>query len=292
MDITELSTEVTESDIDPAVEAEQNRELNDRLIREQVRAFAARNREQANRLRLRALETGEIMFGVIGRYDAAINRYQRTADIMEGAALADDPRQFIEAAFSRNRDQDPGRAQRNGNVCRWIALSLGIVLAAGVFSFVLVELMARRADDQPTSDIKLFPDNEAKDSETKTMVFDHHDNWMKQPNDEFWLTTMSPVTAMAIPASGKPPTLGDQLLYLNYIKTLSGSQDPFVWASGQDFMDKVTELSGLFDINRPNHYVPIYERLATLNYQGQPLPRSVAAELMQYALAEIGRKFT
>lgn len=290
--IADVSTDVSDRDIDYSHETESNQELLDRQYRQELESFAARNRQRAQEIEQRMWQTGEILFGNIDRYTETIGRYNRNADIYQAASSAENPREYLQEAFRRYEVQDRDRARRNANTNRWFAVALGLVGLAAILTPVLITLLGRRAEDQPTSDIKLFPDDDAKDQDTKKMIFEHHENWMNQADDSYWVTTMAPIADEEIPVTQKRPTLGDHLLYLNYTKTIARLDVPFIWESGDDYMSLVNELTGVFDITSPTHFSTLYQKLATLTYQGQPLPRAIAADIMQSALAIISETYS
>ncbi len=291
-DFSDVSTDVSERDVDSVREAESNRELLDRQVRQQLESFAAQNRQRAQDIQLRMLQTGEILFGNIDRYTEAIARYNRNADIYQAASSAENPREYLQNAFRRYEVQDRDRTQRNANTNRWLAVALGLVGLATILTPVLITLLGRRAEDQPTSDIKLFPEDDAKDQDTKKMVFEHHDNWMNQADKDYWVTTMASISDAEIPVTQKHPTLGDHLLYLNYTKTIARLEAPFIWENGDDYMGLINELTSAFDVHDPSHFSTLYQKLATLTYQGQPLPRAIAADVMQSALAVISQTYS
>ena len=292
--LPDLSTEISERDVDPAREQEVYDQLLDRQIRENYRAYAAICRERADRIRTQMFLTGHILFGNIDRYSAALAAYTRKAEVYENAAEADEPRSYLEAYFREQQArQEQQRARREANANRWFSVALGLKLGGLVSLPILIPLMidlfSRRADDQPTADIQFFPEDPSKDQEAKKMLAEHHDGWLQQSDHSYWTDTMAAIAMAEIPTTGQRPTLGDHLFYLNFTKAISSQDAPFIWDSGDDYMAMVSTLVQQFDLKAPTHIADLYLKLPALTYRDQSLPRAIAADVMQSALAMIAK---
>jgi len=202
--------------------------------------------------------------------------------------------EYLRNYFREQRErQDRDRARREANANRWFSVALGLKLG-GLVSIpilipLLIDLFARRASDQPSSDIQFFPDDPDRDRQTKAMLFEHHDAWLNQSDHDYWTTTMAPIAMSEIPTSGQRPTLGDHLFYMNFTKAICRMDEPFLWDSGDDYMGIVNQLVAEFDLKAPTHIADLYRKLPLIRYRDQPLPRAVAADLMQSTLAMIAK---
>lgn len=290
----DLTIEITERDPDPVREREAYEQLRDQHIRQNLRSFAAELRGKAEQIRMEILLSNQILYGNYDRYSAALIAYQRGAEVAENAAAADNPRSYLEACLREDREdrerREQQRARREANANRWFSVALGLGLGSlPILIPVIIDLFSRRADDQPTADIQFFPEDLSKDQETKKMLAEHHDAWLQQSEQSYWQDTMAPIAMAEIPTTGQRPTLGDHLFYLNFTKAISSLDAPFVWDTGDDYMAMVNNLVCEFDVKAPTHIADLYLKLPALTYHDQPLPRLIAADVMQSALAMIAK---
>lgn len=105
--------------------------------------------------------------------------------------------------------------------------------------------------------------------------------WCERSETEFW-TSMA-----AYPEADPDATLNDHLYFCQYIKILADSSDLFMWEKGDDQLAIINQLVDAYQQSQNNSIASLYRGIATYQYQGQPLPRNVAAEVLELAIVKL-----
>ncbi len=167
------------------------------------------------------------------------------------------------------------RNNQNSNAKKYIAAAIGVAIVGGLGYglYELYELLCRKAKDKPNDDIPLSKEDKENVSAT-------YDIWSQQPDEQFW-PTFSKLETLNPPA-----TIADHLYFCNYTAQVSpASGDLWIWQSEDDEIAIVQQLESLY--NQSSSLSTLYENITQVTYQGQKLPRNVAAEVLTLTLGQI-----
>lgn len=171
-------------------------------------------------------------------------------------------------------DNNEPNNQRS-NTKKYVAAAIGVAVIAGLGYGLheLYELLCRKSKDQPTDDVPLPQADKDKISAI-------YDTWSQQSDEEFW-PTFSKLETLNPPA-----TIADHLFFCNYTAQVSPMPDDlWIWQSSDDLMGIVGQLQTLY--NQSGSLATLYENITKITYQGQKLPRNVAAEVLTLTLSQI-----
>lgn len=105
--------------------------------------------------------------------------------------------------------------------------------------------------------------------------------WREQPESDFWKTMA------AYPQADPKATLMDHIYFCQFIKVIAPSRDLWMWEKGADQLAIINDLVNLYHQAEEPSVAIFYNAIAQQTYQGQTLPRDVAADLVELAIAQI-----
>jgi hypothetical protein len=143
--------------------------------------------------------------------------------------------------------------------------------------YVLFAYLIRLAKDEPTDDLKSSLSEELRKSADELFV-----KFREQSDTDFW-SMAAKYQQQADPES----TLADHVYFCQFIKELAISPDLWIWDTGEDQAAMVNTLVESYHQSPEPKVAALYSNVAKLTYEGQALPRDVAADLVELALANI-----
>lgn len=144
--------------------------------------------------------------------------------------------------------------------------------------YTLFAYMIRRAKGEPTDDLQALLAESLRKSADELFTA-----WQQQSDDEFWNSAAKYQTADSI------ATLMDHVYFCQFTKQLAVSSDVWIWDSKAEQDAIVAALVALYEQTPEATASVLYANVAKQTYQGQKLPRDVAADVVELALARILR---
>ena len=269
--------ELTPAETDPEREDERIEEVREEAEQERE-SFVARNRETAAEVSRSISSIEAATFN-----SDALNEMRSEPVRPENTVVADpnpDPRldrlEKLLADTMTRLDKTP-RADKDSNTRRYLARFLGIAIIGAITATavgLICEFLSRKAHDEPTDDLQHIP------PETQQQISDLVNKWKAETDEKYW-------EDLAQYVESNKPTAADQILFCNYTIQFCPSPDPWFWDSGADEIEIVDALEKLYDEGDPKSTTVLYRNITKQTYQGEPLPRDVAASVLRLALAQI-----
>ena len=158
----------------------------------------------------------------------------------------------------------------------YLVATVGVV-AIGIGVFSLIQYLFRKSLNKSTDDIP------ALNSDVKAVLDKLLSDWRTMSDKDYWERLANYVETHANTLS-----LGDQLVFMNLTVMLGGYSNGFLWDSAQDESSYADRLVNVYQTQ--NSSPVMIREAAKMTYNGQPIPRVVAAQLLRLALAWIGVK--
>ena len=199
------------------------------------------------------------------------------ADIIDPRLITTDiPPDLQEAARQvQSTVQQSATNERSYNLNRWNVIIGGIGAFATTISGVFGIYAAMRQNchcgpKQPAG----------VDTETISALINQ---WGALPDDSFWQMLAAYIDANK--GRSTELTLGDQYQFMTYVIDLWPLAVPWNW-SGSDLMAACDAFVSAY-VSGGNDTAAMYRAVPGYTYQGSPLPRSVAATVLRFALAQL-----
>ncbi|MDM9379650.1 hypothetical protein QUB80_02895 [Chlorogloeopsis sp. ULAP01] len=169
------------------------------------------------------------------------------------------------AREQKDKIGDEKRANREKSRKRIVIAVLGLLVAGGVIAFLIQ--YTQNKEPKPTDQ---FTQQDVDDA--KAII----EKWKSLSDDQLWEN-------IASYADGYNPSLQTQMLMMGYIKNWANTSD-FTW-DATDKADLIDKLKDAYEIE--NKSSAIYRSVAKMTYKNTNLPRSIAADLCELALADL-----
>jgi hypothetical protein len=205
-------------------------------------------------------------------------------DLIFAANPLQDPRNVGEASQLRNlRAQvqsgisNSSTDDRAYSLNRWNTLIAGMGMFAGLASAAFTGYMALRSQNNSTG--PTVPAGVNTPLINKLMA-----QWTSLDDTDFWNALASYVESNT--TSGTELTLADQYQFMTYVMDLWPLTTPWIWQQGSDQIAARDFFVAKYADN-DNSTAAMYQAVTTYQCEGNALPRSVAAQVLQWALAQI-----
>jgi hypothetical protein len=169
------------------------------------------------------------------------------------------------AREQKDKIGDEKRANREKSRKRIVIAVLGLLVAGGVIAFLIQYIQNK--EPKPTDQ---FTQQDVDDA--KAII----EKWKSLSDDQLWEN-------IANYADGYNPSLQTQMLMMGYIKNWANTSD-FTW-DATDKADLIDKLKDAYEIE--NKSSAIYRTVEKTTYKNTKLPRSIAADLCELALADL-----
>src|SRR5262245_56791971 len=156
------------------------------------------------------------------------------------------------------------RAARSKMRKRAVLILFSVAIAEALLVYLI---KVRQSNPSPSGDFK-----QADADATKAML----DNWRGQPDPVFW-------AGIADYVEKANSSLQSQMVMLGYVKNWVAA-DPITWGPTEK-SDDILALTRA--VKPPGHAGDMYRQVASMQHNGAPLQRAVAADLCEHALAEL-----
>jgi hypothetical protein len=165
-------------------------------------------------------------------------------------------------------------ADKQWTTTQWLACAFG-VSAVGVAGALLLEYLSRLAHGQSTDDLPPIPDTTSPDMEALVQ------QWQSQPDAQFWNSLAGYVETQEPPVG-----LANQIVFMNYVIQLCPATRLFLWNSNADKASMADQFVAAY--NSAGDSAPaMYRAVPTTEYNGAPLPRVAAADVLRLSLSWI-----
>jgi hypothetical protein len=171
--------------------------------------------------------------------------------------------------------RDSSIDQRGYNVSRVNTLFAGVAAFSTIISTIFGVYAAMRGNSQSGPKQPSSVDTETIDALVR--------EWSSYPNDKFWGAIATYIDANKDKNIGL--TLGDQVQMMTYIIDLFPLVDPWIW-SDADLKAAITYLVYAYT-SAGNDSAAMYRAIPAYTFNGNSLPRSVAATVARFAIATI-----
>lgn len=166
--------------------------------------------------------------------------------------------------------------ERAYNVNRWSVVVAGLsafgALATGAFT-AYVALRSANNSDGPV----------VPSGVNTPLITSLIQQWEDLDDSDFWNAVAAYIRANE--TGGKALTLADQYQFLTYVMDLWPLTQPFEWSGSDATAARDYFLAQYADAG--NDTAAMYSAVAGYTYQGQALPRAVAATVLQWAIAKL-----
>jgi hypothetical protein len=260
---TEPSVEQEEADVDAAAKAaveSLNLNLGDEegIVLELQQVNQAVDQDQLQE------ELDDFLFGLQPLQDPRMIQQDPNPEL-------DDLRQAVQRNIA-----DSSLEERTYNVNRWSVVVAGLstfgVLASGAFAGYVALRSANNSHGPVVPSGVNIP-----------LITSLLQQWADLPDSDFWNAVAAYIQANE--TGGRALTLADQYQFLTYVMDLWPLTQPFEWSGSDATTARDYFLAQYADAG--NDTAAMYTAVAGYTYQGQPLPRAVAATVLQWAIAQL-----
>lgn len=227
-------------------------------------------------------------------------------------------RKFTKTFLKVTKSNNPNKnilVWQTGRVITLFVFLLLIDVAAGYGWYRLIESASNKNNDQD----KVLDKNDSQDelyfanlvyalfkSESQGKSFTYSNlpdayrqefvklfyQWLDNVSEaEFWETMAiyCETSLTTVEGSEDYPSLADLIYYCNAITDIASKSDDelWQWEQDQDLIDMINTLVKSYTDAGKESAAVLFRQVSQLSYNGQSLPRSVASELLVYALLEI-----
>lgn len=145
-------------------------------------------------------------------------------------------------------------------------------------TYTLFAYMIRLSKGEPTDDFQTLLTESLRKSTNELFTA-----WQQQSDDDFW------IGAAKYQAVDSIATLMDHVYFCQFTKQLAASADLWIWDTKAEQDAIVATLVTLYEQSPDATASVLYTNVARQTYQGRKLPRDVAADVVELALARILR---
>jgi hypothetical protein len=183
----------------------------------------------------------------------------------------------LKAIFTANESMPAAR--KCALLSRFALIAGGLVLEEAQAA-VGTTLMRRATQNKGDADILV---SQALKDATHTFV----QHWRSEPDAAYW-ARFAKATELGVPINGTRVdyTIADHVMFMNCTIDLAPMQELWSWDEPADLVQNVLTLKSFYDAS-PNTLAGLYAHVLDATYQGRPMPRAVAAQQLQCALALI-----
>lgn len=184
------------------------------------------------------------------------------------------------AEEARERSAQEREARERSARRRYLMISAGLVLT-GVLAVVAYRLWLRYAEGKGDADLA-----DQVPEEVRARLRELAEKWRDEKDEVFWRDFADAIDAgLVIDGERQEFTLADQAVFLNFTIELSPLRDVWVWDSAADMEENAEALGKLYEAR--GRVSDIYRHALEVTYRGERMPRAIAAEQIQIAIARI-----